>query len=469
MALCAVMAQRAQGNRRPGDQSRARRKAGAAPAAPVPANDNVGADGGEPAVVRPGKYLGAQQALSVDFDWVPLERLHVWVKNPRKNLKAVAKVKASIEAFGWVRPIVVNQHPDAFNEIIVGHTARLAAKELGIELVPVRFVHLEPSRAHAAAIADNKLNEEADWDQELLALLLTDNAVTLGDFMVAGFSEAELNRLGKPEGEPDDAVPTRPKRPITKPGDLWVLGRHRLICGDSTDAKLVARCLAGAKPELMVTDPPYGVKLDSTWRDDAAARKGVPFTKQKHTGKIANDDRADWTDAYRLFPGSVAYVWHAGVYAGEVAMHLQAVQLQIRAQLIWAKAALVMSRGAYHWQHEPCWYAVRQGASASWIGGRKQTTLWEIASKVGFTKKGNEDMETQHGSQKPVEAMARPMRNHKGKGVYDPFLGSGTSVVAAERNDRICYGQEMDPGYCDVIVQRWQNLTGGKAVRKKAA
>jgi DNA modification methylase len=235
--------------------------------------------------------------------------------------------------------------------------------------------------------------------------------------------------------------------PVSRLGDVWLLGRHRLVCGDSTDPAVVERVLAGVQPHLMVTDPPYGVEYDPAWRN----RAGLSTTSR--TGTVANDDRADWREAWALFPGEVAYVWHGALHAATVAESLAACGFDIRAQIIWAKERLVMGRGHYHWQHEPAWYAVR--GTGHWSGDRKQTTLWQIASK-------GQDAETTHGTQKPVECMARPIRNNSspGQAVYEPFCGSGTTLIAAEMEGRACHAIELSPAYVDVAVRRWEGFTG---------
>jgi DNA modification methylase len=217
--------------------------------------------------------------------------------------------------------------------------------------------------------------------------------------------------------------------------------------------------LGGTIQLLMVTDPTYGVELEPEWREEAGLN---PRTVQ--SGKVANDDQVDWSPAWRHFPGDVAYVWHAGIYAGEVAASMLAERFQIRGQIIWRRQHFVISRGAYHWQHEPCWYAVRKGKSARWRGDRTQTTVWDVANLNPHG--GNRDeIPTGHGTQKPVEVMRRPILNHTapGEAVYDPFLGSGTTLVAAELTNRVCYGIELDPKYADVAIMRWQNLTGQEA------
>jgi DNA modification methylase len=213
----------------------------------------------------------------------------------------------------------------------------------------------------------------------------------------------------------------------------------------------VNRVLAGAVPLLMVTDPPYGVSYHPEWRHDAG------LNDSDCVGKVQNDDRVDWTDAYALFPGDVVYAWHAGRFAGEVAQHLAAAGFGIRAQIVWRKPTFAISRGHYHWQHEPCWYAVRDGRTSKWAGDRSQSTVWDISNR--FPDR------SEHGTQKPIECMAKPMQNHGGAAdaVYDGFLGSGTTLVAAEQLGRRCFGIEIDPRYCDVAIGRWQKLTGKDA------
>lgn len=180
-------------------------------------------------------------------------------------------------------------------------------------------------------------------------------------------------------------------------------------------------------------------------------------------GEVQNDGRADWREAWALFPGAVSYVWHAGRYGSVVQASLEATGFEIRAQLIWRKETFAISRGHYHWAHEPCFYAVRSGKSARWSGDRSQSTVWEIGRR-------DPTGSTNHGTQKPVECMARAIRNHGTPGdlIYDPFLGSGTTVIAAETLGRRCYGLEIDPRYVDVIVTRWQNFTGRQAERVEA-
>ena len=244
---------------------------------------------------------------------------------------------------------------------------------------------------------------------------------------------------------------------MSRLGDVWTLGRHRLVCGDSTDADTVAAAQDGTRPLLMVTDPPYGVGYDPAWRN----RAGISATAR--TGKVMNDDRADWREAWALFPGDVAYVWHGALHATTVAESLTASGFEIRSQIVWAKERLVMGRGHYHWQHEPRWYAVR--GKGHWNGDRKQTTLWSIPTRAPSGQSG-QDAATVHGTQKPVECMRRPIVNNSspGQAVYEPFSGSGTCIIAAEMEGRACHAIELSPAYVDVAVQRWQAFTGQDAV-----
>jgi DNA modification methylase len=245
---------------------------------------------------------------------------------------------------------------------------------------------------------------------------------------------------------------------LQKLATLWLCGQHRVLCGDSCQENAVSRLCGPTRPNLMATDPPYGVSYDPSWRVevDGGGRHAV--------GKVTNDNQVDWTAALKLFTGDVAYVWHAGVHAGEVATSLHSINFQIRAQIIWSKQHFVMSRGAYHWGHEPCWYAVRKGKRSNWKGDRTQSTVWEVKNLNPHG--GNKDeKQTGHGTQNPVELMRRPILNHTERGdvIYDPFLGSGSSLIAAEQTGRVCYGLDIDTRYVDVAVLRWQQQAGKKA------
>ena len=391
----------------------------------------------------------------------PLDRLIPYARNARTHSdEQVAQIAASLAEFGFNNPCLVDEQ----GVLIAGHGRVLAARRLGLEAVPVIVLaHLSDAQKKAFRIADNKLALNAGWNDELLRLEMEELQVLEFDLDLTGFGGEELEALLCAAGEDgdgaggdsgdEDAVPEPPAEPVSRPGDLWGLGRHRLLCGDATVATDVERLLAGAVPHLMVTDPPYGVSYDPSWRNEA----GVSSTSR--TGKVANDDRADWREAWALFPGEVAYVWHAAVHARTVAESLEVCGFVVRSQIIWSKPRFVLGRGDYHWQHEPCWYAVRKGGTGHWQGARDQATVWPIAS-------GEDDGATVHGTQKPVACMRRPIENNSAEGdsVYEPFSGSGTTLIAAERTGRRCFALELDPRYVDVAVTRWQTLTGQAAV-----
>ena len=389
-----------------------------------------------------------------------LDRLIPYARNARTHSdEQVAQIAGSLAEFGFNNPCLVDDQ----GVLIAGHGRVLAARRLGLETVPVIVLaHLSEAQKKAFRIADNKLALNAGWNDELLRLEMEELQSLDFDLGLTGFGGEELETLLGATGEDDgaggdsaddDAAPEPPVEPVSRPGDLWVLGRHRLICGDATVATDVERLLAGAVPHLMVTDPPYGVSYDPAWRNEA----GVSSTNR--TGKVANDDRADWREAWALFPGEVAYVWHAAVHARVVAESLEVCGFVVRSQIIWSKPRFVLGRGDYHWQHEPCLYAVRKGGTGHWQGARDQATVWPIAS-------GEDDGATVHGTQKPVACMRRPIENNSAEGdsVYEPFSGSGTTLIAAERTNRRCFALELDPRYVDVAVTRWQSLTGEAAV-----
>jgi DNA modification methylase len=364
----------------------------------------------------------------------------------------------SINQFGFKIPILARSN----GEVVDGHLRLKAAAKLGIERVPVILCdEWSESQVKAFRLLVNRSATWADWNLETVALEIGELKDLDFDLNLTGFDRLEIDRflLGDLENEPEGEVPEPSQEVVTRPGDLWICGPHRILCGDATSAGDVGRVLGSAIPLLMVSDPPYGVQYDPMWRERAG------LGEQRQTGTVANDDRVDWVEAYRLFPGDVAYVWHAGLHAGEVAAALESVGLHIRSQIIWAKQNFALSRGDYHWQHEPCWYAVREGKTANWSGDRTQSTLWQVANlnPVG----GSRDEEaTGHGTQKPVELMRRPILNHTDRGdiVYDPFLGSGSTLIAAEATGRVCYGLDIDARYVDVIVSRWQKLTGQQAM-----
>lgn len=388
-----------------------------------------------------------------------------YARNSRTHSpEQIAQIAASMREWGWTNPVLVDEQ----DTIIAGHGRVLAAQKLGIEQAPVMVARgWSDAQKRAYVIADNKLALNAGWDMDKLAVEIGDLSGMGFDLNLTGFSADELGKMvpGGTDGltDPDD-VPEAPARAVTVPGDTWILGKHRLRCGDSTSATDVEALLAGVSPHLMVTDPPYGVEYEAGWRNEAMPHKNDP-TRWKDgsgspTGSVLNDDKADWREAWALFPGDVAYVWHAGNMAHTVADSLLACGLHIRAQIIWAKSQFVIGRGDYHPQHEPCWYAVRKGKTGHYDGGRKQSTLWQIEKP--------RKSETGHSTQKPVECMKRPIENNSspGQAVYEPFSGSGTTIIAGEMTGRCIYAMELNPAYVDVAVKRWQDFTGQKAVHE---
>jgi DNA modification methylase len=251
----------------------------------------------------------------------------------------------------------------------------------------------------------------------------------------------------------EDVTPD-PADPIVRRGEIWHLGDHRLMWGDSTVPADVHLLLAGVTPHLMVTDAPYGINYTPAWRAELLGPRRIPRS-------VMNDDRADWREAYRLFPGDVAYVFHDSLKSDIVIAGLEAVGLERRDFIVWVKPQFVIGRGHYHSQFEGCWYVVRRGRDAHWHGGRDKSNVWTIAR----SKDGRDDR-TNHGTQKPVECMLRPIENssESGDAVYDPFVGSGTTIIAAEIAGRHCYALDLDAVYCTVAIERWQNFTGRQAV-----
>jgi DNA modification methylase len=434
-----------------------------------------------------------------DYHLVKAAQLEPDPRNSRTHSpEQLAQVEASLDRFGFCNTVGYRREGKRL-VLVYGHARSLSAqakwargedvmgpgkrRPLPIGKLPaVDLTGLSEEEIRAYIIADNQLALNAGWDFDVLK----DEMVALGaaefDLSVIGFDTdflADLLANGN-EGLTDpDAAPPLPEHPVSVPGDLWLLGKHRLLCGSSTVADDVARILDGSKPNLMATDPPYGVDYDPSWRQEAGfGSAGMA------TGKVLNDDRADWREAWALFPGNVAYVWHGGLHSAEVAQSLESVRLMPRAQIVWVKTRAAFGRGNYHWQHEPALYAVREeaddgwqshdpdgrfadehetaiyavkkGKAGRWRGGRKQTTVWFIEHLKN---------DTGHGTQKPVECMKRPILNNSvpGEPVYEPFSGSGTTIIAGEITDRPVLAIELDPGYVDVAVKRWQDFTGLKA------
>lgn len=386
-----------------------------------------------------------------------IERLTPYARNARTHSEdQVRAIARSIERFGFTNPILV----DDDGSIIAGHGRLLGAKLLGRTEVPVIVCSgWTDEERRAYIIADNQLALQAGWDEDLLRIELGELRDLGFDLDLTGFDAAGIAAIldVRPDGATDPEEASEPPAvPVATRGDLWALGRHRLLCGDATSAEDTARLLDGAAPHLMVTDPPYGVEYDANWRNERVRADGFP-SDGRAIGKVANDDQADWRKAWDLFAGDVAYVWHAGLRARQVVESLEASRFEMRAQIIWSKGRFAIGRGDYHFQHEPCWYAVRKGKTGHWAGDRKQTTLWQIDKP--------HKSETGHSTQKPVECMKRPIENNSspGQAVYEPFSGSGTTIIAAEMTGRACHAIEISPAYVDVAVLRWQAFTGQTA------
>lgn len=385
--------------------------------------------------------------MAKEFNLLSVDSLIPYARNSRTHSDAqVAAVAASIREFGFTNPVLVRGD----GTIVAGHGRVLAARKLGMAEVPcIDVSHMSEAQMRAYVIADNKLAEQAGWDDDLLKIEIAALSVTGFDLGLIGFSQDEIDAMlaaaGTPGNTDPDVAPEPPVHPVSRLGDVWVLGRHRIICGDSTIATDVERLLGGVKPHLMVTDPPYGVEYDPTRTSNNPLK----------AGKVLNDDIADWRAAWALFPGDVAYVWHASMFTHVVLDSLESCGFERRAMIIWVKNAFTLGRGHYHWQHEPAWYLVRKGATGHWAGDRKQTSVWNI--------KAREDGGHGHSTQKPVECMRRPIENNSspGQAIYEPFSGSGTTIIAAEQTGRCCYAIELNPAYVDVAVRRWQDFAGG--------
>lgn len=401
----------------------------------------------------------------------PLDRLREYANNPRQNDDAVEQTAAAINAFGFRVPILARSD----GEIVDGHLRLKAAWLLGMDTVPVLLADdLTEAQVRAFRISVNKVADLATWDMDKLAAEL-DSLRDVGfDLPVIGFSTQELNDLiGTPNtGFDPDEVPPAPVVPVSRAGDLWVMGAHRLLCGDSTKPEDVARLMGGAKADMVFTDPPYGVAYRDTgagtWNAEKLAKKKAGTLKPRFDA-IEGDDQNeqelfDFLVAYlrvqvsHLADGAAQYVCHASLRAHVFREALLATGYAPRAELIWAKSRPGFNFANYKHQHEPIYYAAPVKGPCNFYGDQTQTTLWTVASESGSTY--------QHPTQKPAGLAQRAIENsaRHGECVYDPFLGSGTTIIAAEMTGRACYALEIAPQYVDVSVLRWQLFTGRDAV-----
>jgi site-specific DNA-methyltransferase (adenine-specific) len=392
----------------------------------------------------PGKY---------EIDWRSVDQLIPYARNSRTHSKdQVAQIAASIREFGWTNPILV----DGDGTIIAGHGRVMAARKLGETEVPcIELGHLTEAQKRAYVIADNQLALNAGWDAEMLKVEIAELVDADFDLGLLGFDDAMLAGLMGVETEgltdPDD-VPEPPANPVTVLGDVWVLGNHRLMCGDSTSIAELEKLAAGQRVDMWLTDPPYNVAYEG---------------KTKDALTIQNDSMND--ESFRQFlrdsyvaadavmkPGAVFYIWHADSEGYNFRGAAADAGWKVRQCLIWKKSTMVMGRQDYHWKHEPCLYGWKEGAGHLWATDRKQTTILE------FDKPSRNG---EHPTMKPVALFEYQLLNNTKGGdiVLDSFGGSGTTMIAAEKNGRYSRLMELDPKYCDVIIARWQDFTGQQA------
>ena len=402
----------------------------------------------------------------------PIARLVFYVRNPRKNDHVVERMMESIREYGFKIPVLARSD----GEVVDGHLRLKAAKRLGIVEVPVILCdEWTPAQVKAFRLMVNRSVTWADWDMELLEAEVSDLTALGFDLELTGFDDLELDALSRDpmEEEKAEQAPSLPEVAVSRLGDLWLLGPHRVLCGDATSADAVAKLMAEHKPRLLTTDPPYGISLDSEWRDRAGLNKSGPaqasYMKHRTEGhtntSISSDTRADWSEAFELVTSiQVAFVWHASVFTREVLDGLLRIGFLYPQQIIWNKGRTVLTRTHYWYQHEPAWYVRKK--NAPWFGkAGENSTIWDCPSPK-FIRGSSKEEKYDHPTQKPLEVMRRPILNHtkRGEAVYDAFLGSGTTLMAAELTERVCIGMELDPKYVDVIIQRWQGFTGKKAV-----
>jgi DNA modification methylase len=396
-----------------------------------------------------------QNMNTPQIEVIEIGRLIPYARNSRTHSdEQVTQIAASIKEFGFTNPVLI----DSDGGIIAGHGRVMAARKLGRADVPcIRLGHLTEAQKRAYVIADNKLALNAGWDNEMLQVEFAELKDLDFDLNLTGFTSDEIDALMPKQLEEgltdEDAVPEAGPEPITKPGDVWVMGRHRLLCGDSTSMDDLAKLCKDQLVDMWLTDPPYNVAYEG---------------KTKEALTIQNDSMGD--DQFRQFlrdaytaadsvmkPGAVFYIWHADLEGYNFRGAAQDSGWKVRQCLIWKKSSMVMGRQDYHWKHEPCLYGWKDGASHLWAADRKQTTILE------FEKPSRNG---EHPTMKPVALFEYQLLNNTKGGdiVLDSFGGSGTTLIAAEKNGRIARLMELDPKYCDVIVKRWEEFTGKTAV-----
>jgi DNA modification methylase len=383
----------------------------------------------------------------------PTDKPIPYERNARKiSEAAVRKVAASIKEFGWRQPIVV----DASGVVVAGHTRLLAAKQLGIETVPVHVAtELTPEQVRTYRLMDNRSHEEAEWDYELLGGELLDLKALDVDLGMTGFDEDELSRLlvGERGLTDDDEIPEPPTAPLSVAGDLWRLGNHRLFCGDGTKPDTLQRLmLVGEQADMAFTDPPYNVDYEGYTEDR------LTITGDKMTSEQFSEFLLDTFQAYKTglkLSGSM-YVCHPSLWQRLFQNALEVADFEVRCQIIWGKNTFAWGFGRYKFQHEPIFYCHRRGQKDPWYGDKSQSTLW-MENKPAANRL--------HPTMKPVELVIRALLNSSKAGnvVLDLFGGSGSTLIACEKAARAARLVELDPAYCDVIVERWQKFTGRAA------
>lgn len=383
----------------------------------------------------------------------PITRPKPYPKNARTvTARAVDSVAASLKEFGWRQPIVVDEK----DVILAGHKRLLAAQKLGMTEVPVHVaVGLSKAQAKAYRLMDNRSNENSEWDMELLQAEMQELVGKL-DTALTGFDETEIERFLKPDpqAEPDE-VPETPEAAITVASDLWLLAKHRVLCGSTTDAQAVAKLTAGRKIAALMSDPPYGVRY-SGGRGCVRKEFANDDLDPEKYGSFLEDGLKAWDP--HIAPKAPLYMWFADRQGEAVYGAIRQAGWRKTAVIIWAKQHFIFSRAVhqYHQQHEPCVYATRHTGLADWVGPMNETTLWQVDRPMASGD---------HPTTKPVELYRRAIKNSVAEGdvVGEMFLGSGSCLIGADETGRICYGTELDPHYVDVIVQRWQKFTGQKA------
>ena len=392
-----------------------------------------------------------------------------WRLHPKEQQAALAGALAQV---GWVAQVLVNR---TTGHVVDGHLRVELAISRGEPTVPVAYVELSAEEERLVLATLDPLAAMAAAEKDALTALLA-KLETEDTALARMLAElADEHGIRRPIlGDPDEVPPVPEEADVyVQTGELWLLGEHRLLCGDATDASAVTRLLDGAQPTLLATDPPYGVSLDPTWRDGVyndlgpAEQPYMQRTDGHRNTTLSGDTRIDWSDAFALVPSlDVGYVWHAGVHAAEVAAGLLRIGFEIASQVIWDKGLFAMSRGWYHWGHEPCWVVRKPGVANLFQGSRDQSTIWRAPSPK-MIMAGSDEEKHDHPAQKPVLLFETPIRNHTAAGdaLYDPFLGSGTALVAAETLGRRCYGMEIEPRYVQLTIERWQGLTGRQAER----